>query len=318
MMLNISRIKVVKSSKRLTSRYTRIAVESPIAFRSAIFWIFVATFSGSLSIKIFAMIINWCTVLYINTYMLVSMIHYNTIQGKKNRTEVVIADSVRTLIVTVLRDGKEKRFSQITRALERKDNVVNRELKNLIDRGWVIKTNGYYKLDLKNEDVVNYIKHSDVAIPLDSEIKEIKSEFCYDKLPHFREVIGRDYEREEEILSGLPEDKKEFLMNLIDEPYRFEYKHRELMKTVTAELFTKIQIHAILDKNFSIMPQMSDLDYEDLVFLMNSLIENQASRIYRIESEKDPKTSIEKYNEIKKQVSDKPFKLIISYNPKKD
>jgi len=45
--------------------------------------------------------------------MEVSMIYYNENRGNKDKKESVITDSVRTLIVTELKDGKEKRFSQI-------------------------------------------------------------------------------------------------------------------------------------------------------------------------------------------------------------
>lgn len=246
------------------------------------------------------------------------MIYYNENRGNKDKKESVITDSVRTLIVTELKDGKEKRFSQITRAVAKKDNVVNRELKGLIVRGWVIKTSGGYKLDISREDVVNYIQKSAVAIPSDSEIKEVKFEFCREKLSHGRTVRIDHTDELSEILSCLPEEQKDFVMNLIDEPYDFEVGHRALMKETTADLFNKIQIHAILDKNVACMPQMNDQNYEDLVFLINRLLEDQVNKIYKIEIKKDKITAFKNHEKIRQQVYDKPFKLIISYTPKKD
>lgn len=250
------------------------------------------------------------------------MIQNNHIDRAKNGIESVIDDSVRTAIIRFLRNGKPKRFMEIKKHLDKHDFVIKRELDILVEKKkWVIKTgNGRdtrYSLDITNNNVKEYLKHADLAIPSDSEIKEVKVEFCYEKSSHRREIIVESAELPE-ILSCLPEEHKKFVMKLIDEPYDFEVKHRALMKKETTDLFNKIQIHAILEKNTACTPQMNDLDYEDLIFLIYRLLQDQIHKIYEIEIKKDRITAYKNYDKIRHQVYDKPFKLIISYNPKKD
>ncbi len=229
--------------------------------------------------------------------------------------------TIRDKIILFLRDGKPKHFTDITKGLNKHDFTIDRGLKILIDSNWILKTGKkpktLYSLDLTRPDVQKYLKRADVAIPIDSEIKEVKFEFCYENSSHGRELRVTHAELPE-ILSCLPEEQKNHVMEIIEEPYDFEDRHRTLMKKVTADLFNKIQIHAILDKSTTCMPQMNDLDYEDLVFLINRLLEDKVNKIYKIEIKKDRKTAYKSHDKIRQQVYDKPFKLIISYNPKKD
>jgi hypothetical protein len=240
----------------------------------------------------------------------------------KNNNNGLESGTVREKIILFLRDGKPKHFTDITKGLNKHDFTINRELKILIDSNWILKTGKkpktLYSLDLTRPDVQEYLKRADVAIPSDSEIKEVKFDFCYEKSSHWRKARVVYNKELSEILSCLPEEQKKFVMELIDKPYDFEKGHRALMKEVTSDLFNKIQIHAILDKNTVYMPQMNDLDYEDLVFLINRLLEDQVAKIYEIEIKKDRKTAYKNHDKIRQQVYDKPFKLIISYNPKKD
>lgn len=78
--------------------------------------------------------------------------------------------------------------------------------------------------------------------------------------------------------------------------YDFEETGNSLIikKERPSDLFDTIKIHAILDKNAKLdtLKEIEDNVYEDLVFLVSNFIDRQRP--------------------------DKPFKLIISYNPKKD
>ncbi len=217
--------------------------------------------------------------------MLVSMIHYNTSNGEESKVEIPIADSVRYLIVNFLRDGKEKRFSEITSSLGKKDNVVNRELKELIERGWVIKTNGY-KLDLSRDDVKEYLRHSDVAIPENSTINEI--EFDYEKLdsiPPFYERAEKMKEETERFINQYPENLKypEIIEKMRDAT------NEAIRRLPSSSIFYNTKIFLVMDKNNTPEIKFSKIQYEKLI----SIMENITQEPY-----------------------DKPFKIIISYDPK--
>lgn len=232
--------------------------------------------------------------------MLVSMIYYTSEHGTKRKIESVFADSVRTLIVNELQDGQEKKFSQITKAVEKKDNVVSRELNGLIARGWVIKIgSGFtsrYKLDVMNEDVVNYMKHSEIAISGNSEINEVKTSL---DVP-YKNVCSNDPDYISSVLH-IKEDianhiLKYIKVNIVGEKIDGYNANREF--TLTGEEFVEI------------------------AHIMNRIISKRAWYYVRKDCKKNPELKSDKVEFYKKTCTDlrqkswkKSLKLIISYTP---
>lgn len=79
--------------------------------------------------------------------------------------ESPIKGSVRARILNLLYDEQEHRFSEITKSIDKADNVIDRELKILIKKGWVIKkARGLYVVNKKVKSLTKYMQTLD-AMP---------------------------------------------------------------------------------------------------------------------------------------------------------
>lgn len=89
------------------------------------------------------------------------MIINNHKNQEKNGNEIIIVHSLRAKILDYLSKVESARFKDITITLEKHDFVINRELKTLVKRGWVIKTGSSYKtkyaLDPKSKGVREFL-----------------------------------------------------------------------------------------------------------------------------------------------------------------
>lgn len=235
--------------------------------------------------------------------------------------------TVRDKIILFLRDGKPKHFTDITKGLNKHDFTINRVLKILIDSNWILKTGKkpktLYSLDLTRDDVNKYLKHYDVAIPSNNQIDEIKFEFCYEKLVDWIECHVSAHDELFQILPDLSEEKHAKIMELINRDRKHRGEHRKLMKELAVDIFNNINVYAITEKNDMsislIQDPISKKQYENMVFLIKNILDNQRRTFLELlrkeNSELYRKTSV---HEITQQIYDKPFKLVITYNPKKD
>lgn len=226
------------------------------------------------------------------------MIYYNRIQGKETKKESIIIGSVRSLIVMELKNGREKRFSEITRAVAKKDNVVNRELKGLIARDLVIKTSSGYKLDMSKEYNLNYIKQLEIALPGDSEIYEIKTAL---DVPD-KKVSSSSPDFMASILPCKVENANHILkyikINIVGEKIDNYDANENGNDTLTGEEFVEIAhvINKILGKR-----SLQD-------------VRNQVEKNPELEKD-DPLFFHKKFYDLRAQTWKKPLKLIISYTP---
>lgn len=211
--------------------------------------------------------------------------------------------TVRDKIVLFLRDGKPKHFTDITKGLTKHDFTINRELKILIDNNWILKTGKkpktLYSLDLTRHYVQEYLKHADVAIPDNSNINEIPLD--YEKLsdPDQQEfldyLLGIDRIKNQEVKNDTqdatevtkpePKSAAESILAELEKNRLTEQAQEEVVKNTNVLLVTdknsKLRINSSFDKPM----------YRALVILMEAIVEKP---------------------------HDKPFKLVITYNPKKD
>lgn len=234
--------------------------------------------------------------------MYVSMIYYTSNQGNRQKTESVLADSVRTLIITNLKDGIEKKFSEITIAVAKKDNVINRELKMLVAVGWVIKTgvrfSSRYRLDISREDVRDYIKHAEMAIPGNSEISEIKIDL---NVPY------------KDIKSNAPN----YIASVL--PIKEAIANHILKYIKISVIGEKIEDY---DPNKRKEATLTGEEFVEIAHIINRIISKRSWHNLRIEVRNDPELEDDKVefysktcNDLRVKTWKKPLKIIISYTP---
>lgn len=249
------------------------------------------------------------------------MIKHTISQGEKTEVEVVIADSVRSLIIKYLKEGKEKQFSEITKGTKKKDHIIYRELNFLIDRGWIIHTgkafSSRYRLDLKKIGVREYLTKLDVAFPSDWSINRI-------------ELIPMALHKK-----SLSDSSKKEIQDAINEPIPKQFINK-IKIYLAAEKIPEYEDSSPRDENILTYKDLSltDEEFMELVRILKKILDLRSEaylhHILKLESKKkdgkflyqpdmDPALYLSQFSEatteIKQKSYNKPFELIISYNP---
>ncbi len=244
------------------------------------------------------------------------MLKHTTSKGEKTEVEVVIADSVRSLIITFLKDGKEKKFSEITQGTKKKDHIIYRELNFLIDRGWIIHTgkafSSRYRLDLKRIDVRGYLTKLVVAFPPDWSIHRIELDpVALHKKSLSDSSIKEIQDKKNEHLTGkikiyiAAEKIDEFENSFICDGTILTYKDFSL----TPEEFTVLT--TIINKILKLRSEAY------LEHVLKTEVPKLQNKINQLEQETTLYASkvMQEIEKVKEKSYNKPLELIISYTP---
>jgi len=236
------------------------------------------------------------------------MIHYEKINGKTEKFEIVIADSIRAKIMNHLKIGKKQYFNEIVEALGKNDIIVSRELKKLVEFGWILHEGKRtpYNLDMSNSKVQEYLNKLSVAIPPNSEITEVKTEI----LTPFKNRFNK----------GKSDNDIQWRANasevIIDElPIK-----EEIANYILPYINVVVAGEKIEDYNEKKEITLTSTEYIELAYIINRIISKRSWYYLRRECKNNPdyeKNKVKLYREdapkLRQQSWKKPLKLIVSY-----